>query len=95
MFDIAGEEPLLHDIVDEALAQCVWNTRAHRRLRGQELIEARPSIRLAVTTALSLKERERAAGVFNPAVAKVLAKHNYVRPFLPRADPCFLLLIIV
>ncbi|KAH9034406.1 hypothetical protein EDB83DRAFT_2525241 [Lactarius deliciosus] len=38
-FDIAGEERLLPDIVDEARAQGVWITRA-RRLRGQELGEA-------------------------------------------------------
>src|SRR6266702_1384885 len=43
-FDIAGEERLVQDIVDEALVQGVWITRA-RRL-GQELVEARPSIRL-------------------------------------------------
>ena len=50
-FDIAGEACLLQDITDEALAQGVWTTRA-RRLRGQELVGARPSIRLAVTAAL-------------------------------------------
>ncbi len=74
-FDIAGEERLLQDIVDEALAQGVWITRA-RRLRGQELIEARPSIRLAVTAALSRKECERAAGVIKAAAVKVLAKRK-------------------
>ncbi|KAI9439806.1 serine palmitoyltransferase [Lactarius indigo] len=74
-FDIAGEERLLQDIVDEALAQGVWTTRA-RRLRGQELVEARPSIRLAVTAALSRKECERAAGVIKAAVVKVLTKHK-------------------
>jgi len=74
-FDIAGEEHLLQDIVDEALAQGVWITRACR-LRGQELVEARPSIRLAVTAALSRKECERAAGVIKAAVAKVLAKRK-------------------
>ncbi|KAH8984853.1 hypothetical protein EDB92DRAFT_1818918 [Lactarius akahatsu] len=37
-FDITGEERLLRDIVNEALAQGVWITRA-RRLRGQELGE--------------------------------------------------------
>ncbi|KAH9034364.1 serine palmitoyltransferase [Lactarius deliciosus] len=57
-FDIAGEERLLQDIVDEALAQGVWTTRA-RRLRGQELVEARPSIRLAVT-AFVVAQRMRA-----------------------------------
>ncbi|KAH8988171.1 serine palmitoyltransferase [Lactarius hatsudake] len=74
-FDIASEERLLQDIVDEALAQGVWITRA-RRLRGQELVEARPSIRLAVTAALSRKECERAAGVIKAAVVKVLTKRK-------------------
>ncbi|KAH9009712.1 hypothetical protein EDB84DRAFT_1571047 [Lactarius hengduanensis] len=49
-FDTAGEGRLLQDIVDEALAQGVWITRT-RRLRGQEFVEAYPSIRLATTTA--------------------------------------------
>ncbi|KAH8980688.1 serine palmitoyltransferase [Lactarius akahatsu] len=74
-FDIAGEERLLQDIVDEALAQGVWTTRA-RRLRGQELVEARPSIRLAVTAALSRKECERAASVIKAAVVKVVTKRK-------------------
>ncbi|KAH9009366.1 serine palmitoyltransferase [Lactarius deliciosus] len=74
-FDITGEERLLQDIVDEALAQGVWTTRA-RRLRGQELVEARPSIRLAVTAALSRKECERAASVIKAAVVKVLTKRK-------------------
>ncbi len=73
-FDIAGEERLVQDIVDEALVQGVWITRA-RRL-GQELVEARPSIRLAVTAALSRKECERAAGVIKAAAVKVLAKRK-------------------
>ncbi|KAH8983451.1 hypothetical protein EDB92DRAFT_1951589 [Lactarius akahatsu] len=51
-FDIVGEERLLQDIVDEALVQGVWTARA-RRLRGQELVEALPSIRLTVTAGLS------------------------------------------
>jgi serine palmitoyltransferase len=74
-FDIAGEERVLQDIVDEVLSQGVWITRA-RRLRGQELVEARPSIRLAVTAGLSRKECERAAGVIKAAVTKVLAKRK-------------------
>jgi serine palmitoyltransferase len=74
-FDIATEERLLQDIVDEALAQGVWITRA-RRLRGQEVFEARPSIRLAVTAALSRKECERAAGVIKAAAVKVLGKRK-------------------
>ncbi len=74
-FDIVAEERILQDIVDEVLAQGVWITRA-RRLRGQELVECRPSIRLAVTSALSRKECERAAGVIKAAAAKVLAKRK-------------------
>ena len=74
-FDIAGEERPLQDIVDEVLVQGVWISRA-RRLRGQELVETRPSIRLAVTAALSRKECERAAGVIKAAVTKVLVKRK-------------------
>ncbi|KAH8978752.1 hypothetical protein EDB92DRAFT_1956086 [Lactarius akahatsu] len=39
-------------------------------------VEARPSIRLAVTAALSRKECERAAGVIKAAVVKVLTKRK-------------------
>lgn len=74
-FDIAAEERLLQDIVDEALAQGVWITRA-RRLRSQEIVEPRPSIRIAVTAALSRKECERAAGVVKAAAVKVLTKRK-------------------
>ncbi|KAI9438095.1 hypothetical protein H4582DRAFT_2076682 [Lactarius indigo] len=64
-----------NDIVDETLAQGIWITWA-RRLRGQELVEARPSIGLAVAVALSRKECERAAGVITSAVVKVLTKRK-------------------
>ncbi|KAH9167984.1 hypothetical protein EDB89DRAFT_1639509 [Lactarius sanguifluus] len=87
-----GEECLLQDIVDEALAQGVWTTRA-RRLRGQELVEARPSIWLAVTAALSRKECERAAGVIKAAVVKVVTKRKWMRLLLIRGSPsCFFLI---
>ena len=74
-FDVTGEERVLQDIVEEVLAQGVWITRA-RRLRGQELVEVRPSISLAVTAALSCKECERAAAIIKTAVMKVLAKRK-------------------
>ena len=74
-FDILGEERVLQDIVDEVLAQGMWITRA-RRLRGQELVESRPSIRFSVTAVLSRKECERAAGVIKAAVTKVLTKRK-------------------
>ncbi|KAI9438110.1 serine palmitoyltransferase [Lactarius indigo] len=57
------------------LKKRVWITRA-RRLRGQELVEARPSIRLAITVALLRKECERAANVIKAAIVKVLTKHK-------------------
>ena len=66
---------MLQDIVDEVLAQGMWITRA-RHLRGQELVEVRPSIRLAVTATLSRKECERAAAVIKAAVTKVMAKRK-------------------
>lgn len=75
VFDIELEERLLQDIVDEALAQGVWTTRA-KRLRGQELVEVRPSVRLAVSSAFTKKECEKAANVIKAAVVKVLGKRR-------------------
>lgn len=60
-------------MVDETLAQGVMITRA-KRLRGQELIEPRPSIRLAMTSALTKKETEKAVNVVKTALVKVLGK---------------------
>lgn len=74
-WDIESEERLLQDVVDEALAQGVMITRA-RRLRGQETVEARPSIRLALTSALTKKEVEKAVTVVKGALVKVLAKRR-------------------
>jgi serine palmitoyltransferase len=74
-FDIASEDRLLQDIADECGAQGVLVVRA-QRLRGQELVEARPSIRLAVSAALTRKECERAAQVIKAACIKVLGKRK-------------------
>jgi 7-keto-8-aminopelargonate synthetase-like enzyme len=68
-FDIAGEERMREDIVDEVLAPGVWITRA-RCLRERELVEARPSIRLAVTAVRSRKECEGAAGIIKAVVSE-------------------------
>jgi len=46
-------------------------TRA-RRLRGQETFEARPSIKLAVTSGLTKKEVEKAVQGVKAALVKVL-----------------------
>ena len=75
LLNIAGER-------DEVLAQGLWITCA-RRLCGQELVEARPIILLAVTAALSRKECERAAAVIKAAVTEVLARWKRVRLLPP------------
>lgn len=75
VFDGDLEERLLQDIVDEVLAQGVLITRA-KRLPGQELVEVRPSIRLAITSALSKKECEKAASVVKAAFIKVVGKRR-------------------
>lgn len=74
-WDIDSEEKILQDVVDEALAQGVLLTRA-KRVRGQEMVEARPSIRLAMTTALTKKETEKAVTVTKNALVKVLGKRR-------------------
>lgn len=74
-FDVELEERLLQDVVDEALSQGVLITRA-RRLRGQELVDVRPSVRLAISAALTRKECEKAASVVKAACVKVLSKRR-------------------
>jgi serine palmitoyltransferase len=74
-FDTETEERLLQDVVDEALTQGVIITRA-KRLRGQEMVEARPSIRIAITSAMTKKETEKAVGVVKTALVKVLGKRR-------------------
>ena len=75
VFDADLEERLLQDVVDEALAQGVLITRA-KRLKEQELVEVRPTIRLAITAALSKKECEKAANVVKAAFIKVVGKRR-------------------
>ncbi|KAI0073607.1 serine palmitoyltransferase [Panus rudis PR-1116 ss-1] len=74
-FDAELEERLLQDVVEECLAQGVMVTRA-KRLNGQELNEVRPSIRLAVTAALSKKDCEKAANVVKAAFVKVVGRRR-------------------
>ena len=69
------EERILQDVLEEAPAQGVLITRA-KRLRGQELIEPRPSIRLAMANALAKKETEKALNVVKTALVKVLGKRK-------------------
>ena len=50
-------------------------TRA-KRLRGQELNDIRPSIRLAISAAFTKKECEKAASVIKAAFIKVVGKRR-------------------
>ncbi|KIP10789.1 hypothetical protein PHLGIDRAFT_84464 [Phlebiopsis gigantea 11061_1 CR5-6] len=75
VFDGDLEERILQDVVDEALAQGVMITRA-KRLPGQELVEVRPSVRIAITAALSKKDCEKAANVVKAAFIKVVGKRR-------------------
>ncbi|RDB17195.1 Serine palmitoyltransferase 1 [Hypsizygus marmoreus] len=74
-WDVETEERVLQDVVEEALAQGVMITKA-KRLRGQEAVEPRPSIRLALTSALTKKETEKAVGVVKTALVKVLGRRR-------------------
>lgn len=57
------------------MGQGVWVTRA-KRLRGQEWLEVRPSVKVCVTAGLTRKECEKAAGVIKAAVVKVLGRRR-------------------
>jgi len=72
-FDWQTEEKILQEVVDEALNAGVLITRA-KKLRGQELVEVRPTIRLAISTALTKKETEEAAAAVKTAFVKVLSR---------------------
>jgi len=69
IFDIEKEERLLQEVVEDAMAQGVMITKA-KRVRGLEITEARPSIRLAMTSALSKTDTEKAVNV----LIKILKK---------------------
>ena len=43
-----------------------------KRLRGQEMVDPRPTIRLAITSALTKKETDKAINVVKTALIKVL-----------------------
>ena len=74
-WDIETEEDLLQEVVEEALSQGVMIAKA-QRLRGQEMVEVRPSIRLALTSALTKKETEKAVGIVKASLVKILGKRR-------------------
>jgi serine palmitoyltransferase len=72
-WDIDAEERALQTVVEEALKRGVMITRA-KRLRGQEMVEARPSIRLALTSELSADEVKKAVKIVCGVLKDVLRK---------------------
>jgi serine palmitoyltransferase len=74
-YDYEAEERILQDIVDDSIANGVLLTRA-KHLRGQEMVESRPTIRIAATAALTRKEVEKAAGVVKASVTRILGKRR-------------------
>ena len=70
-----AEERLLQEIAEECLSQNVIVTRA-KTLKGQEHNEPKPSIKLALTAALTRKETEKAVGVVKVACVKVLGRRR-------------------
>ena len=75
MAEFDAEERLLQEVVEECISQGVIVTRA-KRLKGQEAMEPRPSIRLALSSALTRKETEKATSVLKSALVKVLGKRR-------------------
>lgn len=75
MTEYNAEERLLQEVVEECLAQSVMVTRA-KRLKGQEVVEPRPSIRLTLSSALTRKETEKAVIVLKNMLVKVLGKRR-------------------
>ncbi|TFK68170.1 serine palmitoyltransferase [Pluteus cervinus] len=74
-WDIEEEEHLLQEIVEEAQSQGVMITKA-KQLRGQENVEPRPSIRLAMTSALPPADTRAAVNTVKAAVTKILKRRK-------------------
>ncbi|KAF9531174.1 serine palmitoyltransferase [Crepidotus variabilis] len=72
-FDV--EERLLQEVVEDCLAQGVILTRA-KRLKGQEMVEPKPSIRLALSSALTKKETEKAVSVLRNSLVKTFGRRR-------------------
>ena len=75
MAEFDAEERLLQEVVEECIWQGVIVTRA-KRLKGQEVVEPRPSIRLALSSALTRQETEKATSILKSALVKVLGKRR-------------------
>ncbi|KAF7313338.1 Serine palmitoyltransferase [Mycena chlorophos] len=72
-WDLEAEERALQAVVDECLRKGVMITRA-KRLLDQEMVQARPSIRLAMTSELTQDEVKKAVKIIAGALKDVLRK---------------------
>ncbi|TYJ52495.1 hypothetical protein B9479_006889 [Cryptococcus floricola] len=71
-----AEERLLQEIVDEALASSGVLVGRARRLRGQEVVESEPSLKVCVSAVWGRKEVERAGMGVRSAIQKVVGKRR-------------------
>lgn len=74
-FHLEWEEMVLQEVVEECLAGGVMVTKA-KRLRGQEKEEARPTLKIAMSAALTKRETEKAVGIVRTALIKVLKRRK-------------------
>lgn len=72
------EERLLQDVVDDALGQGVLICRA-ARLRGQEVFEPAPSLKIMISAAFTKKETEKMANTVRNSLTKVLGSKSSVK----------------
>jgi serine palmitoyltransferase len=68
-----AEERLLQDVVDECAYQGILITRA-KYVVDQERDCPKPSIKICITTGLTKKESDKAAGIVKSAIVKVFGK---------------------
>lgn len=69
--NVEHDDKILQEVVDECFALGILVTRA-KRLDGQENVEVRRTIRVAVCAALTRKEVERAANILKTSLVKVV-----------------------
>jgi serine palmitoyltransferase len=72
---IEQEEKLLQDVVDDALGQGVLICRA-ARLRGQEVFEPAPSLKIMISAAFTKKEMEKITTTVRNSLTKVLGSES-------------------
>lgn len=70
------EEKLLQDVVEETLNTTGLLVTRARRLRGQEILEPEPSLKVCLSSAFTRKEVEKAAQGLKAALVKVVGSES-------------------